>query len=53
MTPHLLHCQGLEVDYYGFVLGHLGSGASSTFAQVGLKVTDVFLLTAIRLNPAH
>ena len=25
----------LAIDYYGFALGRLGSGASSTFAQLG------------------
>ncbi len=35
MIPHLRCCQGLAVDYYGFALGRLGSGASSTFAQLG------------------
>ncbi len=34
MTPHLLRCQGLAVVYYGFTLGRLGPGASSTFAQL-------------------
>jgi hypothetical protein len=38
MTPHLLRCQGFTVVYYGFTLGRLGSGVSSTFAQLRYKV---------------
>jgi hypothetical protein len=38
MTPHLLRCQGFAVVYYGFTLGRLGSGVSSTFAQLRYKV---------------
>jgi hypothetical protein len=38
MIPHLLRCQGFAVVYYGFTLGRLGPGASSTFAQ--LRYTD-------------
>ena len=34
MIPHLLRCQGFAVAYYGFTLGRLRSGASSTFAQL-------------------
>jgi hypothetical protein len=37
MTPHLLRCQGLAVDDYGFALGRLGSGVSSTFAPLGFN----------------
>jgi hypothetical protein len=37
MIPHLLRCQGLAVDYYGFALGRLGSGVSSTFAPSGFN----------------
>jgi hypothetical protein len=43
MIPHLLRCQGFAVVYYGFTLGRLGPGASSTFAQLrynsAVKVT--------------
>ncbi len=35
MIPHLLRCQGLAVNYYGFALGRLEYGAPSTFAQLG------------------
>lgn len=35
MIPHLPRCQGFAVAYYGFTLGRLGSGAPSTFAQLG------------------
>jgi len=35
MIPHLLRCQGLAVNNYGFTLGRLESGAPSTFAQLG------------------
>jgi hypothetical protein len=38
MIPHLLRCQGLAVDYYGFAPGRLGSGASSTFAPLGWEL---------------
>jgi hypothetical protein len=34
MIPHLLRCQGFAVVYYGFTLGRLESGASSTFAKL-------------------
>jgi len=42
MIPHLLRCQGLAVDYYGFALGRLESGASSTFAPLGLYLLRKF-----------
>jgi hypothetical protein len=38
MIPHLLRCQSLAVDDYGFALGGLGSGASSTFAPLGYEI---------------
>ena len=38
MIPHLRRCQGFAVVYYGVALGRLGSGASSTFAQLGFKI---------------
>jgi hypothetical protein len=37
MIPHLLRCRGLAVVDYGFALGRLGSGASSTFAQLEFR----------------
>jgi hypothetical protein len=37
MVPHLLRCQWLAVNDYGFALGRLESGAPSTFAQLGYK----------------
>ena len=37
MPPHLLRCQGLAVDDYSVALGRLKAGATSTFAQLGLK----------------
>ena len=46
MIPHLLRCQGFAVDDYGFALGRLGSGASSAFAQSGLKAVMVQMLLA-------
>ena len=36
MIPHLICYQSLAVGYYGFALGRLGSGASLTFATLGL-----------------
>jgi len=38
MSPHLLRCQGLAVGDYSFALGRLKAGATSTFAQIGLKI---------------
>ena len=38
MIPYLLRCRGLAVAYYSFALGRLGSGASSTFAQLGYNL---------------
>ena len=38
MSPHLLRCQGLAVDDYSFALGRLEAGATSTFAQLGIKI---------------
>jgi len=35
MIPHLLRCQGLAVNYYGFTLGRLESEVPSAFAQLG------------------
>ena len=35
IIPHLRRYQGLAVVYYGFTLGCLGSGAFSTFDQLG------------------
>jgi hypothetical protein len=40
MTPHLLRCQEFAVAYYGFTLGRLGSGASSTFHQLGFEIFE-------------
>jgi hypothetical protein len=37
MISHLHRCRGFAVDDYSFALGRLGSGESSTFAQLGLK----------------
>jgi len=37
MPPHLLRCQGIAVDDYSFTLGRLEAGATSTFAQLGLR----------------
>jgi hypothetical protein len=34
MIPHLLRFRGLAVADYSFALGRLGSGASSTSAQL-------------------
>ena len=42
MVPHLLRCRGFAVDDYSFTLGRLGSGASSTFAQLGFYIQRVF-----------
>ena len=37
-VPHLLRYRGFAVDDYSFTPGRLGPGASSTLAQLGLKL---------------
>jgi hypothetical protein len=44
MIPYLLRYRGLAVAYYSFALGRLGSGASSTFAQLGLAYSFFIFL---------
>jgi hypothetical protein len=52
MTPHLLRCQGFAVAYYGFTLGRLGSGASSTFAQLRSRLVFTLIWQQRQDQPA-
>jgi hypothetical protein len=40
MIPHLLSCQGLAADDYGFALGGLRSGASQAFTPLGYNISS-------------